>query len=188
MRHFFLARPASSISDCVPRVPLEHRPVVPSGVPLCASAPPVKGYLRIGPGGRKRFFAVAASFFRMSLLFERLQAVTTSIFLPSGAFASPIARRGEQPETRLAPHFGLPSGLSPRLSRYGTGIASRPPTRTPDSMIGDSRESEKAPLSERLSRPHDGNHPALGTPDRPGRRRRRASKATMAPRYSKGSS
>jgi len=30
---------------------------VPSGVPLCASAPPVRGYLRFDAGTRKGFFS-----------------------------------------------------------------------------------------------------------------------------------
>ncbi|WP_323786076.1 hypothetical protein, partial [Thalassovita sp.] len=38
------------------RFPPEHRSVVPSRVPLCASAPPVKGVLRLYAHLRKRFF------------------------------------------------------------------------------------------------------------------------------------
>ena len=45
-----------SLRVFLPRFPQEHRSVVPSGLPLCASAPPVRGYLRIGPDVRKGFF------------------------------------------------------------------------------------------------------------------------------------
>ncbi|MGR3566290.1 MAG: hypothetical protein ACU0CN_00940, partial [Pseudooceanicola nanhaiensis] len=63
MRRNFLARPAQPYL-CFSRQALRSvRSVVPSGVPLCASAPPVKGYLRMGPDVRKRFLPGTVIFF-----------------------------------------------------------------------------------------------------------------------------
>jgi hypothetical protein len=56
MRRNFLARPAQPYL-CFSRQALRSvRSVVPSGVPLCASAPPVKGYLRAPPQTRNPLF------------------------------------------------------------------------------------------------------------------------------------
>ena len=56
---FGAARPILISIFCPPRVSC-----VPSGVPLCASAPPVRGYLRIGAGTRKCFLQKSSIFFR----------------------------------------------------------------------------------------------------------------------------
>ena len=66
---FPLAHPASSTSELSPpRFPQEHRSVRPSGVPLYASAPPVRGYLRITPKPRNPFLQTKSHFFRKPLI------------------------------------------------------------------------------------------------------------------------
>ncbi|WP_229754873.1 hypothetical protein, partial [Mameliella alba] len=45
----------------------EHRPAVPSGLPISASAPPVKGLLRLHTKTRKQFFGLSSSFFHERL-------------------------------------------------------------------------------------------------------------------------
>ncbi|WP_206020965.1 hypothetical protein, partial [Antarcticimicrobium luteum] len=62
---------------------MEHRSAVPSGVPLCASAPPVKGCLKFTAKTRKRFFHFHPSFFqkhRKQPVFNALKVKT-----PAGA-------------------------------------------------------------------------------------------------------
>ena len=75
---FPLAHPASSTSELSPPpFPQEHRSLRPSGVPLCASAPPVRGYLRIAAEPRNPFFGKTSSFFQKSrfpCFFKWLQA------------------------------------------------------------------------------------------------------------------
>ncbi len=61
-----MAQPVSAASYCVPSETPEPQSVAPSGVPLCASAPPVRGYLRITPNTRNPFFAISSSFFEFS--------------------------------------------------------------------------------------------------------------------------
>ncbi len=64
----------------LPRFPLEHRSVVPSGVPLCASAPPVRGYLRIAADTRNPFFRETSSFFLFSSLSFIFNVLTSYLF------------------------------------------------------------------------------------------------------------
>jgi hypothetical protein len=56
------ARPASSVSVFLPPAP--PRSLRPVWRPVSASAPPVRGYLRFGAGGRKGFFAERWHFLR----------------------------------------------------------------------------------------------------------------------------
>ena len=64
------ARPPAIASDCLRLAslpePLAGVPSVPSGVPLCASAPPVKGVLRLVPHTRKQFFPEISGFLSFS--------------------------------------------------------------------------------------------------------------------------
>ena len=85
----------------LPRVPLERRSVVPSGVPLCASAPPVRGYLRFTAEPRNPFFRKSSSFLqetRFSFVFIRLysqcfaRTAFTAILLPGILAQNPLFR------------------------------------------------------------------------------------------------
>ncbi|WP_205965369.1 hypothetical protein, partial [Pseudooceanicola onchidii] len=59
----------------------EPRSVVPSGVPLCASAPPVRGYLRMGAGVRKGFSAGTVIFFSKKWIAVYKQTLKAVFFL-----------------------------------------------------------------------------------------------------------
>jgi hypothetical protein len=56
VRPNLLARPPVNASKLSASVPLKLRSISPSGVSRSASAPPVKGVLRLSPNLRKRFF------------------------------------------------------------------------------------------------------------------------------------
>ncbi len=127
---FSLARPASNASNCLPRFPLERRSVVPSGVPLCASAPPVRGYLRLGAGARKCFFRKTSSFFQKTRFSFKNKCLCVCFFwrkrFGAGLGRCAAALTATRPSTyrvthRLTPKTILRFTESVRFTRVDSG-------------------------------------------------------------------
>ena len=80
-----LAQPADT-ARYFRRASLQVTPAAPSGAPISASAPPVKGVLSITPNSRKRFFHLSAKNHQLSQkqnnikdLVEQISAKNTAI-------------------------------------------------------------------------------------------------------------
>jgi len=77
---FFLAQPASVTSVFFSSVPSKLCFVVPSVFAASASAPPVRGYLRIGVPGRNPFFQETSSFFEKLVILFKNRVLAHQIF------------------------------------------------------------------------------------------------------------
>ena len=103
------------IPQCLlPSVPLERRSVVPSGVPLCASAPPVRGYLRIGAEPRNPFFRETSCFFQKTHLSFKISGLKMRFSGLSGFHPVPdqALPKGNWPKFGLSTAFSTESGES----------------------------------------------------------------------------
>ncbi len=76
----------------------------PSGVPLCASAPPVKGLLRSVPGGCKRIFRDVRRFFEKTRKPSYKQGLTPAFFCASPPPRAPSPTSARRPKTHILRH------------------------------------------------------------------------------------
>nr|ADI18332.1 hypothetical protein [uncultured Rhodobacterales bacterium HF4000_03E16] len=125
MRPNFLARPPVIPSKSSASSASASRCLVaaaPSGVPLCASAPPVRGLLRIPTQTRKRFFTQIQNFLTQIQKMTQNHKVTMSFFLRFLAWA------------RILPPAGRPLGGGDSDSNgLSTGLPTVPGPIAPDS-------------------------------------------------------
>lgn len=127
-----LARPASVTSVFVAVGTVWLLPCCPSGVPLCASAPPVRGLLRRGAGGRNTFFQGKCIFCPSPRFF----------FLFSGLVQFLVADPASKRKDRALPARPLPHilWLSPAYPQ-SCARQRRDSPATPPVFLPESRES-----------------------------------------------
>jgi hypothetical protein len=119
------------IPQCfLPSVSLERRSVVPSGVPLCASAPPVRGYLRIGAEPRNPFFRETSCFFQESRFPRKIRWLQSTFLCPFYLRPRPntALRRGNSAKIGLSTAFSTESAES-RRGIWAESPRNHPPTR-----------------------------------------------------------
>ena len=151
-----MAQPASVTSSFLPGVSLEQRSVVPSGVPLCASAPPVRGYLRIEAHTRKPFFRETSSFFQELYFYSKNRGLVANYFANPifGAIILPVKMPDFGPET------GIPresARFSPGFTREIPGFRFRMPSAQGRFHAGRD-ESDASPPEKWANRPAPGGN------------------------------
>ena len=133
------ARPASIISMfCLPPalLPSWLRPVWRT---VGASAPPVRGYLRMGAGARKGFFAERSDFLRSTSNFTLLQRLRPSRKSARRAISGLPPRQGCATRTNAGPGLVVPHSL---ITKCGKTRPERPPGQTRlDRLVGTKRSA-----------------------------------------------